>query len=68
MIDKKEVNERELWESARKIRECCKSHLFDDAKGYRCLRCPFYLDIPGYDGCAFDMHNRGVSPAHSWLV
>lgn len=64
MIDEKEVTKRELWESARKIRECCKSHLFNDS----CLRCPFYLDIPGYDGCAFDVHDRGVSPAHSWLV
>lgn len=69
MIDEKEMERRELWECARKIRKCCKSHLFNDAKGYSCLKCPFYLDIPGYLGCVFDMHDRGgATPATNWFV
>lgn len=69
MIDEKEMEKRELWECARKIRKYCESHLFDDAKGYSCLKCSFYLDVPGYLGCVFDMHDRGgAAPATNWFV
>lgn len=69
MIDEKKMEKRELWECARKIRKYCESHLFDDAKGYSCLKCSFYLDVPGYLGCVFDMHDRGgAAPATNWFV
>lgn len=68
MIDEKEVNKKELWEAAKKIQECCKYHLCDDPDDYGCLRCPFYIRIPGYYGCIFDKHDRKISPIKDWFV